>query len=33
MAYPKAGCPYILDTDASNVAAGAVLSQVQDGQE
>ena len=33
MAYPKAGCPYILDTDASNVAAGAVLSQVQDGKE
>ena len=26
-------CPYILDTDASNLAAGAVLSQIQDGQE
>ena len=33
MAYPKADGPYILDTDASNVAAGAVLSQVQDGVE
>ena len=33
MAYPVDKCPFILDTDASNLAAGAVLSQVQDGQE
>ena len=33
MAFPKPEGKYILDTDASNVAAGAVLSQVQDGQE
>jgi hypothetical protein len=33
MAYPKPNCPYILDTDASNFAIGAVLSQVQDGVE
>ena len=33
LAYPKEGCPYILDTDASNVGIGAVLSQVQNGEE
>ena len=33
MAYPIEGCPFIVDTDASNLAAGAVLSQIQDGQE
>ena len=33
MAYPIEGCPFIVDTDASNLAAGAVLFQVQDGQE
>ena len=33
LAYPKDGCPYILDTDASNVGLGGVLSQVQDGEE
>jgi hypothetical protein len=33
MAFPKPEGKYILDTDASNVAVGAVLSQVQDGQE
>ena len=33
MAYPKPVGDYVLDTDASNVAAGAVLSQVQDGVE
>ena len=33
LAYPKDGCPYILDTDASNVGLGGVLSQVQDAEE
>ena len=33
LAYPKDGCPYILDTDASNVGLGGVLSQVEDGEE
>ena len=33
LAYPKAEGQYILDTDASNHAIGAVLSQVQDGEE
>ena len=33
MAFPVEGGRYIVDTDASNVAWGAVLSQVQDGQE
>ena len=33
LAYPKAEPQYILDMDASNHAIGAVLSQVQDGEE
>ena len=33
IAYPKAEGQYILDTDACNHAIGAVLSQVQDGEE
>ena len=33
MAYPVEGCPFVLDSDASNLAAGAVLSQIQEGQE
>ena len=34
MAYPKGDIgQYILDTDASGVATGAVLSQVQEGEE
>ena len=33
LAYPKPGLKYILDTDASDVGIGAVLSQVQDGKE
>lgn len=33
LAYPKAGAQYILDTDASLDGAGAVLSQVQEGEE
>ena len=33
LAYPKEGCPYVLDTDASDVGIGAVLSQVQHGEE
>ncbi|CAG2246096.1 unnamed protein product [Mytilus edulis] len=33
LAYPNPQLPFILDTDASNVGIGAVLSQVQDGQE
>ena len=33
LSYPMDGCQYILDTDASSYAIGAVLSQVQDGVE
>ena len=33
LAYPDPDCPFILDTDASNTAIGAELSQVQDGVE
>jgi hypothetical protein len=33
MAYPMENCHFILDTDASNFAIGAVLSQVQNGVE
>lgn len=33
LAYPRDDDPYILDTDASDVGIGAVLSQVQDGEE
>ena len=33
LAYPNTDDPFILDTDASDVAMGAVLSQVQEGQE
>ena len=33
LAYPRSGCPYMLDMDASDVGLGGVLSQVQDGEE
>ena len=33
LAFPLSDEPFILDTDASDTAVGAVLSQVQDGQE
>ena len=33
LGYPLPDAPLILDTDASNQAVGAVLSQLQDGQE
>ncbi len=33
LAYPYPDTPYILETDASNLAIGAVLSQVLDGEE
>ncbi len=33
LAYPDPDFPYVADTDASNLAIGAVLSQVQDGEE
>ena len=33
LAYPRAGCPYVLDMDASDVGLEGVLSQVQDGED
>ncbi len=33
LAYPDSDVPYVMDTDANNLAIGAVLSQVQDGEE
>lgn len=33
LAYPVPGCPFILDTDASGLGVGGVLSQVVDGEE
>ena len=33
LGYPNPGLPYVLDTDASNEGVGAVLSQVQEGEE
>jgi hypothetical protein len=33
LAYPQPGQKYIMDTDASNVGIGGVVSQVQNGQE
>ncbi len=33
LAYPNPDLPYVVDTDASNLAICAVLSQVQDGEE
>ena len=33
LAYPRDGCMYNLDTDASNIGVGTVLSQSQDGME
>ena len=33
LVYPKEGGGFVLDTDASDKAIGAVLSQVQDGKE
>ncbi len=33
LAYLNPDLPYVMDTDAGNVAIGAVLSQVQDGEE
>ncbi len=33
LAYPNPNIPYIMDADATNLAIGAVLSQVQDGEE
>ena len=34
LSFPRAdGGEFVLDTDASNVGIGAVLSQIQDGQE
>ena len=33
MGYPRDDCPFILDCDACNVSIGAVLSQLQNGQE
>lgn len=33
LGYPGPKLPYVLDTDASNEGVGAVLSQLQDGEE
>ena len=33
LAYPRPNESFILDTDASNVGIGGVLSQIQDGEE
>ena len=33
LAYPKLGSKFILDTDASDIAVEAVLSQIQDNKE
>ncbi len=33
LAYPNPDLAYVVDTDASNLAIGAVLSQVEDGEE
>ena len=33
LGYPDPKLPYILDTDASAVGVGAVLSQIQEGKE
>ena len=33
LALPRDDCKYVLDTDASKTAIGAVLSQIQDGEE
>ena len=33
LAYPEPDAPFILDTDASDVGIGAVLSQIQGGEE
>ena len=33
LAFPKADCRFMLDTDASDMAIGGVLSQIQDGGE
>ena len=33
LSYPQPNLPFVLDTDASNTGAGAVLSQIQNGKE
>lgn len=33
LSFPKKEGQYVLDTDASNMGMGSVLSQIQDGQE